>query len=42
MSWARYWSETAKERKDPAGIFYFWRGERPDTRTPHSSKASAR
>jgi hypothetical protein len=26
---ARYWSEAAKERKDPAGIFYFWRGERP-------------
>jgi hypothetical protein len=26
---ARYWSEAAKERTDPAGIFYFWRGERP-------------
>ncbi len=26
---ARYWSEAAKEHKDPAGIFYFWRGERP-------------
>jgi Predicted nucleotide-binding protein containing TIR-like domain len=26
---ARYWSEAAKERRDPAGIFYFWRGERP-------------
>jgi hypothetical protein len=26
---ARYWSEAAKERGDPAGIFYFWRGERP-------------
>ncbi len=26
---SRYWSEAAKERKDPAGIFYFWRGERP-------------
>jgi hypothetical protein len=26
---ARYWSETAKERRDPPGIFYFWRGERP-------------
>jgi hypothetical protein len=26
---ARYWSEAAKERKDPAGVFYFWRGERP-------------
>jgi Predicted nucleotide-binding protein containing TIR-like domain len=26
---ARYWSEAAKERKDPASIFYFWKGERP-------------
>jgi hypothetical protein len=26
---ARYWSEAAKERKEPAGIFYYWRGERP-------------
>jgi Predicted nucleotide-binding protein containing TIR-like domain len=26
---ARYWSEAAKERKDPPGIFYYWRGERP-------------
>jgi hypothetical protein len=26
---ARYWSEAAKERSDPACIFYFWRGERP-------------
>jgi hypothetical protein len=26
---ARYWSEAASERTDPAGIFYFWRGERP-------------
>ncbi len=26
---ARYWSEAAKERRDPAGIFYFWQGERP-------------
>jgi hypothetical protein len=26
---ARYWSEAAKERRDPAGIFYFWKGERP-------------
>jgi Predicted nucleotide-binding protein containing TIR-like domain len=25
----RYWSEAAKERKDPAGIFYYWKGERP-------------
>jgi hypothetical protein len=26
---ARYWSEAAKESKDPAGIFYAWKGERP-------------
>ena len=26
---ARYWSEAAKERLDPAGMFYFHRGERP-------------
>jgi len=26
---ARYWSEAAKEKSEPAGIFYFWRGERP-------------
>jgi len=26
---ARYWSEATKERRDPAGIFYFWNGERP-------------
>jgi len=26
---ARYWSEAAKERKEPSGIFYYWKGERP-------------
>ena len=26
---ARYWSEAAKERKEPAGVFYYWNGERP-------------
>ena len=26
---ARYWSEAAKEMKDPAGVFYAWTGERP-------------
>jgi hypothetical protein len=26
---ARYWSEAAKEHRDPASIFYFWKGERP-------------
>jgi hypothetical protein len=25
----RYWSEAARERKDPPGIFYYWNGERP-------------
>jgi hypothetical protein len=26
---ARYWSEASREKKDPSGIFYFWKGERP-------------
>jgi hypothetical protein len=26
---SRYWSEAAKERRDPSGILYFWKGERP-------------
>jgi predicted nucleotide-binding protein with TIR-like domain len=26
---ARYWSEASRERADPAGLFYFWKGERP-------------
>src|SRR5262245_14544581 len=26
---ARYRSEAAKERKDPSGVFYYWKGERP-------------
>jgi hypothetical protein len=26
---ARYRSEAAKEKKEPAGIFYYWKGERP-------------
>jgi hypothetical protein len=26
---ARYWSEAAKTRRDPDGLFYYWRGERP-------------
>lgn len=26
---ARYWSEATKELKDPSGLFYYWRGERP-------------
>jgi hypothetical protein len=25
----RYWSEASKELLDPAGVFYFWNGERP-------------
>src|SRR5688572_9003343 len=32
---ARYWSEAAKEKKGPAGIFYYWKGERPrDSNAP--------
>lgn len=26
---ARYWSEASKDRKYPACIFYYWKGERP-------------
>jgi hypothetical protein len=26
---SRYWSEASKERVDPAGVFYYWHGERP-------------
>jgi hypothetical protein len=26
---ARYWSEAAKATREPAGIFYYWKGERP-------------
>jgi len=26
---ARYWSEAAREKKDPPGVFYYWKGERP-------------
>jgi hypothetical protein len=26
---SRYWSEAVKEKQDPSGVFYFWRGERP-------------
>jgi len=26
---ARYWSEAAKEKKNPSGVFYYWKGERP-------------
>jgi hypothetical protein len=26
---ARYWSEAVKERKEPSGIFYYFKGERP-------------
>jgi hypothetical protein len=26
---ARYWSDAAREKHDPSGIFYFFRGERP-------------
>src|SRR4051812_5419541 len=26
---ARYWSEASKEKKEPSGIFYYFKGERP-------------
>jgi hypothetical protein len=26
---SRYWSVATKERRDPAGVLYFWNGERP-------------
>src|SRR5262249_5935637 len=26
---ARYWSEASKEQVEPAGVFYYWKGERP-------------
>lgn len=26
---ARYWSEAVREKCDPPGLFYYWRGERP-------------
>jgi len=26
---ARYWSQAVKEKQDPSGIFYYWKGERP-------------
>jgi hypothetical protein len=32
---ARYWCEASKERKEPSGVFYYWKGERPrDPNTP--------
>jgi hypothetical protein len=33
---ARYWSEAVKERKEPPGVFFYWKGERPrDPNVPH-------
>jgi Predicted nucleotide-binding protein containing TIR-like domain len=26
---ARYWSAATKEKQEPAGVFYYWNGERP-------------
>ena len=26
---SRYWTEATKEKKNPAGLFYYWNGERP-------------
>jgi hypothetical protein len=34
----RYWSEAAKAKKDPGGVFYFWKGERP--RHPNAPQLS--
>ncbi len=32
---ARYWSEAVKERREPSGVFYYWKGERPmDSNAP--------
>jgi hypothetical protein len=32
---ARYWCEASKEKKEPSGIFYYWKGERPrDSNAP--------
>ena len=32
---ARYWCEASKERQEPSGIFYYWKGERPrDPKAP--------
>jgi hypothetical protein len=32
---ARYWCEASRERKDPAGVFYYWKGDRPrDSNAP--------
>jgi hypothetical protein len=25
----RYWSEAVKEKKEPSGVFYYWKGDRP-------------
>jgi hypothetical protein len=26
---SRYWCEAVKEKKEPSGLFYYWKGERP-------------
>ena len=26
---SRYWSEASREMKEPSGVFYYWKGERP-------------
>jgi hypothetical protein len=32
---ARYWCEASKEKKEPPGVFYYWKGERPrDSNAP--------
>src|SRR4051812_14402169 len=37
---ARYWSEAAKATRDPAGVFYYWKGERP--RHPNAPQLEGR
>ena len=34
----RYWSEAVKERKEPSGVFYYWRENGPGTRTHRSRR----
>jgi hypothetical protein len=26
---ARYWSEASREKKEPSGVFFYWKGDRP-------------
>jgi hypothetical protein len=32
---SRYWCEASRERKEPSGVFYYWKGDRPrDSNAP--------